>query len=82
MAEEATTGEARARSGSSMMQLVQHGSDTAPRDLTDEEATAAFGEIFSTRRPKNATAGVASGLKSLGKGGESFVLCCVSLLNK
>jgi len=39
-----------------------------PAELSEEDARRMFNELFSTRKPKDAIAGVASGVKSVGKG--------------
>jgi len=46
------------------------------------DMNVAFGDVFSTRRPKNVSAGVSSGLKSLGKGlphRSTMLLCLASM---
>jgi hypothetical protein len=48
------------------------GQSSAPATTSDPEVDPELdmNSIFSTRKPKDAVAGVASGLKSIGKGGE------------
>eukprot|EP00937_MAST-01D_sp_MAST-1D-sp2_P000768 g768.t1 len=51
-----------------MQQLVEHNPQQQEiPDLSEQDAEKMFDSMFSTRRPKNATAGLSSGMKTMGR---------------